>query len=189
MPERKNSRDEFSNRLAELDLVSSREPSFSDYVNFQSEPLREACAVQGIEMIQYQGMDRLSQKLPAHLPQIPVEQSAPKSDGCFEHSLAHKPSPRSFKMQEGTRWWVDLFGCCPPVGRIFSGIFSYNDNTANEVVATDGRIFSGIFSYNDNTANEVVATGGARVLGFDMLDPHGVTSTLVPLLNAEGRNV
>jgi hypothetical protein len=92
-------------------------------------------------------------------------------------------------MQEGARWWVDLFGCCPPVGRIFSGIFSYNDNTANEVVATDGRIFSGIFSYNDNTANEVVATGGARVLGFDMLDPHGVTSTLVPLLNAEGRNV
>jgi len=70
-------------------------------------------------------------------------------------------------MQEGAQWWVDLFGCCPPVGRMFSGIFSYNDNTANEVVAT----------------------GGARVLGFDILDPHGVTSTLVPLLNAEGRNV
>ncbi len=71
------------------------------------------------------------------------------------------------QMQEGAQWWVDLFGCCPPVRRMFSGIFSYNDNTANEVVAT----------------------GGAWVLGFDMLDPHGVTSTLVPLLNAEGRNV
>jgi hypothetical protein len=151
-----------------LDLVGSREPSFSNYVNFQSEPLQEACAdVQGIEMVQYEGMNRLSQNPPAHLPQILVEQSAPKSAGCFEHSLAHKPLPRYLKMQEGAQWWVDLFGCCPPVGRMFSGIFSYNDNTANEVVAT----------------------GGAWVLGFDMLDPHGVTSTLVPLLNAEGRNV
>ncbi|KAH9538191.1 hypothetical protein CY35_16G093900 [Sphagnum magellanicum] len=168
MPERKNSRDEFSNRLAELDLVDSREPRFSDYVNFQSEPLQDACVhVQDIEMVQYQGMERLRPNPPAHLPQILMEQSAPKSYGCFERSLAHKPSPKSLKMQEGAQWWVDLFGCCPPVGRMFSGIFSYNDNTANEVVAT----------------------GGARVLGFDMLDPHGVTSTLVPLLNAEGRNV
>jgi hypothetical protein len=89
------------------------------------------------------------------------------------------------QMQEGARWWVDLFGCCPPVGRMFSGIFSYNDNTANEVVATGGaRVLE--FDMLDPHGG---ATGGARVLGFDMLDPHGVTSTLVPLLNAEGRNV
>ncbi|KAH8938600.1 hypothetical protein BDL97_16G092400 [Sphagnum fallax] len=186
MPERKNSRDEFLNRLAELDLVGPREPRFSDYVNFQSDPLQDTCAhVQDIEMVQYQGMDKLSQNLHAHLPQILVEQSAPKSDGCFEHSLAHKPLPGSLKMQEGARWWVDLFGCCPPVGRMFSGIFSYNDNTANEVVATGGaRVLE--FDMLDPHGG---ATGGARVLGFDMLDPHGVTSTLVPLLNAEGRNV
>jgi hypothetical protein len=68
---------------------------------------------------------------------------------------------------------------------MFSGIFSYNDNTANEVVATGGaRVLE--FDMLDPHGG---ATGGARVLGFDMLDPHGVTSTLVPLLNAEGRNV
>jgi hypothetical protein len=110
MPERKNSRDEFLNRLAELDLVGPREPRFSDYVNFQSDPLRDTCAhVQDIEMVQYQGMDKLSQNLPAHLPQILVEQSAPKSDGCFEHSLAHKPLPGSLKVNN--LWDFDMVFC------------------------------------------------------------------------------
>jgi hypothetical protein len=65
--------------------------------------------VQGIEMVQYQGMDRLSQNLLAHLPQILVEQSAPKSDGCFEHSLAQKPLPRSLKVNN--LWDFDMVFC------------------------------------------------------------------------------
>jgi hypothetical protein len=89
-----------------LDLVGSGEPSFSGYVNFQSESLRD---VQDIEMVQYQGMERLSQNLPAHLPQKLVEQSAPKSDGCFEHSLVHKPLPRSLKVNN--LWDFDMVFC------------------------------------------------------------------------------
>jgi len=79
-------------------------------VNFQSEPLQDACVhVQDIEMVQYQGMERLRPKLPAHLPQILMEQSAPKSDGCFERSLAHKPSPRSLKVNN--LWDFDMVFC------------------------------------------------------------------------------